>query len=374
MLRAVTPITAAKFAGAIVMPNTEPPIDSLEATIAYRNEILAAVPRGDASRFEPLMTLYLTRNLTPDEIARAAVGAEDTQIYGVKYYPYGATTNSQWGYRDILGAKEVLREMEKAGIPLLLHGEVHLNDAGEEEDPYDGEKLFITDILPRLLEQHPSLKISLEHMSSATAVDFIEKNGEAGKLVATVTPTHLLYDRRQAFSGGYRPLIHMKPLVKTKEDRERVREIATRGLPFVSAGTDSAPHPEGKKFSSCCAFGVFSSPVAIEVYTQVFDEMGALDKLENFLSVNGPRFYGVEPSAETITLVKKDWQTSEPVVTEEGVKVWPICNTVHGLGNEIIHWQTKDGPSSGSGVESLRLQHEIPLGGEHRDTQRRPSR
>ncbi|MDO8575760.1 MAG: dihydroorotase, partial [bacterium] len=234
---------------------------------------------------------------------------------------------------------DVLKKMEEIGMPLLLHGEVHLNDAGEEEDPYDGERLFITDVLPRLLDAYPRLKVSLEHMSSASAVDFMEKNGKEGQLVATITPTHLLYDRRQAFSGGYRPLIHMKPLVKTTADRERVRDIAKKGLPFISAGTDSAPHPEGKTFSSCCAFGTFTSPVAIEVYAQIFDELGCLDKLENFLSVNGPRFYGVEPSAETITLVKKDWQTTEPVVTEEGVKVWPICNTVHGLGNETIHWQ-----------------------------------
>ena len=167
----------------------------------------------------------------------------------------------------------------------------------------------------------------------------LEKNGKEGHLVATVTPTHLLYDRRQAFSGGYRPLIHMKPLVKTREDRERVRDIVKKGLPFISAGTDSAPHPEGKKFSSCCAFGTFTSPVAVEVYTEVFDELGCLDKLENFLSINGPHFYGVEPSTETTTLIKKDWQISEPVVTDEGVKIWSICNTIHGLGNETIHWK-----------------------------------
>ena len=332
MLRAVTPITAERFASAIVMPNTEPPIDTVELATEYKNEILAALPQGSA--FQPLMTLYLTKNLTPAEIEKG-VGT----IYGVKSYPYGATTNSQWGYRSILEASDVLKKMEEVGMPLLLHGEVHLNDAGEEEDPYDGERLFITDVLPRLLEAYPRLKISLEHMSSASAVDFMEKNGKEGQVAATITPTHLLYDRRQAFSGGYRPLIHMKPLVKTSADRERVRDIAKKGLPFISAGTDSAPHPEGKKFSSCCAFGTFTSPVAIEVYAQIFDELGCLDKLEAFLSLNGPRFYGVEPSAETITLVKKDWQTTEPVVTDEGVNVWPICNTVHGLGNEVIRWQ-----------------------------------
>ncbi|MDO8576015.1 MAG: amidohydrolase family protein, partial [bacterium] len=235
MLRAVTPITAARFASAIVMPNTEPPIDTLGAAVAYRKEILDAVTgysnvlkNTGIEMFEPLMTLYLTKKLTPQEVERAAIGAEGTKIYGVKSYPYGATTNSQWGYSSILEAADVLKKMEEIGMPLLLHGEVHLNDAGEEEDPYDGERLFITDVLPRLLDAYPRLKVSLEHMSSASAVDFMEKNGKQGQLVATITPTHLLYDRRQAFSGGYRPLIHMKPLVKTTADRERVRDIAKK--------------------------------------------------------------------------------------------------------------------------------------------------
>lgn len=335
-LRAVTKYSAERFDKAIVMPNTDPAIDTLDAAIEYKNEILAAPGVGN---FEPLMTMYLTKNLTPQEIERGAVGAEGTKIYGIKYYPWGATTNSQWGYRDILEAQDVLKEMERVGMPLLLHGEVHLNEQDEEEDPYDGEKMFVADVLPRLLEKYPRLKVSLEHMSSAQAVDFIEKNGAVDRLVATITPTHLMYDRRQAFSGGYRTLIHMKPLVKTNADRERVRDIATKGLSFISAGTDSAPHPENRKFSSCCVFGVFNSPVALELYTQIFDELGCLDKLENFLSVNGPRFYGLEPSEEKITLVKKDWQTTEPVITDEGVKIWPICNTVHGLGNETIHWK-----------------------------------
>ncbi|MDO8514246.1 MAG: dihydroorotase [bacterium] len=345
MLRAVTPITAEKFYSAIVMPNTEPPIETVEQAVEYKKEILAALKNHQGvalmvSAFEPLMTLYLTKKLTPAEIEKG-VSNDVCKIYGVKSYPYGATTNSQWGFRSILEAKDVLKKMEEVGMPLLLHGEVHLNENNEEEDPYDGEKLFIADVLPRLLETYPKLKVSLEHMSTSQAVDFMEKNGKDGQLVATVTPTHLMYDRRQAFSGGYRPLLHMKPLIKRREHKERVRELVKKGLPFISAGTDSAPHPESKKFSSCCVFGVFNSPVAVELYTQVFDELGCLDKLENFMSMNGPRFYGLEPSSETITLAKKDWQTSEPVVTEEDVKVWPICNTQHGLGNETVHWQVQ---------------------------------
>lgn len=339
MLRAVTPYSVEKFWGGIVMPNTDPPIDTTEMAAEYKKEILAAVPKGHS--YEPLMTFYLTKNLKPAEIEKGFSGEAGVKVYAVKSYPYGATTNSQWGYRSILEAEDVLLTMEAVGMPLLLHGEVHLNEENEEEDPYEGERMFIEDVLPRLLEKFPSLKISLEHMSTAIAADFIEKNGKTGQLVATVTPTHLTYDRRQAFSGGYRSLLHMKPLIKTQKDRERVRDLVRKGLPFVSAGTDSAPHPESRKFSSSVVFGVFCSPVAVELYAQAFDELGALDKLENFLSVNGPGFFGLSPSKESITLVKKDWQVTEPVVTEEGVKVWPIGHVQHGLGNETIHWQIK---------------------------------
>lgn len=336
-LRAVTPLTTEKCFSAIVMPNTEPPIDTCEAAAEYKKEILAAVPAGND--FEPLMTFYLTKNLSPETVVKGFSGEGGTKVHAVKSYPFGATTNSQWGYRSILEARDVLLEMERIGMPLLLHGEVHLNDRGDEEDPYEGERLFVQDVLPRLLDTFPSLKVSLEHMSTAVAADFIEKNGAEGRLVATITPTHLMYDRIQAFSGGYRPLIHMKPLVKTRADRERVRDLAQKGLPFVSAGSDSAPHPESKKFSSCCAFGVFCSPVAIEMYAGVFDELGALDKLESFLSLNGPRFFGIEPSGERITLVREDWQVTEPVTTDEGVNIWPIGHVQHGLGNEVIRWR-----------------------------------
>ena len=337
VLRAVTPYSTKRFGRAIIMPNTEPPIETVEQAAEYKKEILAAVPSGDT--FEPLMTFYLTKNLTPNEIERGFSGDAGVKVYAVKSYPFGATTNSQWGYRSILEAKEALKKMEEIGMPLLLHGEVHLNDHDEEEDPYDGEKLFIADVLPRLLEAYPKLKVSLEHMTTREAIDFMEHNGKEGQLVATVTPHHLVYDRIQAFSGGYRALLHCKPLVKRREDRERLHDMMKKGFPFVSAGTDSAPHPESKKFSSCCAFGVFNSPVAVEMYTQVFDEIGALDKLENFLSVNGPRFFGLEPDEKTVTLVKKDWQITEPVVSEESVNMWPVGSTQHGLGNETFRWQ-----------------------------------
>ena len=337
MLKAVVPLTAAKFSRAIVMPNTEHPIETVEQAAAYKKEILAAVPKDNA--FEPLMTFYLTKNLKPEEVEKGFAPPAGEGVYAVKSYPYGATTNSQWGYRSILEASDVLKKMEEVGMPLLLHGEVHVDDNGNEVDPYEGERRFIEDVLPRLLEAYPKLKVSLEHLSTAIAAEFIENNGKEGRLVATITPHHLMYARDEVEE---QPLLRCKPLIKSRADRDAVRALVKKGLPFVFAGTDSAPHPESKKFSPPGAFGVFSAPVAIELYTQVFDELGCLDKLEGFLSVNGPCFYGLEPSKETIALAKKDWQITEPVVTEESAKVWPICDATHGLGNETIHWKMND--------------------------------
>ncbi len=343
MLRAVVPRTAAKWSRAVVMPNTEPPIETVEQAATYKKEILDAINHSSVLQntridFEPLMTLYLTKNLTPAEIEKGveSLPTPGCKIHAVKSYPFGATTNSQWGYRSILEAKHILKKMEELGMPLLLHGEVHVNDSGGEVDPYEGEHLFIQDILPRLLDAFPKLKISLEHLSSEIAADFIEKNGKEGRLVATITPHHLLYSREEAETH---PLLRCKPLIKSRADREKIRVLVQKGLPFVFAGTDSAPHPESKKFSLPHAYGVFTAPVAIEMYTQIFDELGCLDKLENFLSVNGPRFYGLPPSSETITIVKKDWQVTDPVITEEGANVWPVAHVQHGLGNETLHWR-----------------------------------
>lgn len=330
MLRAVVPLTARQFSRALVMPNTDPPIETTAQALTYKEEILAAVPSGVS--FEPLMSFYLTKNLTPSEIEKGFASG----VYAVKYYPYGATTNSQWGYKNILEAKDVLKKMEEIGMLLLLHGEVHVDEAGNEIDPYEGERLFIEEILPRLLEAYPRLKVSLEHLSTAVAADFIEKNGKEGRLGATITVHHLLYAREDAESH---PLLRCKPLIKSRADREKVRALVAKGLPFVFAGTDSAPHPELKKFAAQGAFGVFSAPVAVELYTQIFEELGALDKLENFLSVYGTRFYGLSPNTETITLEKKDWQISEPVATDDGAKIWSICDVKYGLGNETIHWK-----------------------------------
>lgn len=330
MLRAVVPHTARRFSRALVMPNTEPPIETVAQASAYKQEIMAAVPSGLS--FEPLMSLYLTKNLQPAEIEKGFGNG----VYAVKYYPYGATTNSQWGYKNILEARDVLKKMEEVGMLLLLHGEVHVDEQGEEVDPYVGEQTFIKDVLPKLLDTYPNLKISLEHVSSAEAGDFIEKNGREGRLVATITPHHLLYDKREATMD---PFLRVKPLIKSEENKERVRALVAKGLPFVSAGTDSAPHPEAKKLSPQGAFGIFSAPVAVELYAQIFEELGALDKLENFLSVNGPRFYGLEPSNETMTLDKKEWRVTDPIVLEDGTHVWPLSGSANAT---TLQWKVRE--------------------------------
>lgn len=329
MLRAVVPQTASVWSRAIVMPNTDPPIETVEQAAAYKKEILGAVPRGIA--FEPLMTLYLTKNLTPGDIERGTKSSV-CKIVGVKSYPYGATTNSEWGYENVLEAKDVLKKMEELGIPLLLHGEVHVNTEGEEIDPYQSERIFIENVLPHLLETYPRLKVSLEHLSTKLAADFIEKNGKEDRLVATVTPHHLLYAREDV-EGDV--LLRCRPLIKSRVDRDRIRTLVKKGLPFVFAGTDSAPHPESRKRSINPAFGIFSAPVALELYAHIFEELDVLSQLENFLSLYGPRFYGLTQSTETISLVKEEWRLTEPIVTASHEKIIPMT------GAETIHWQIR---------------------------------
>lgn len=334
MLKTVVPFTASHWSRAIVMPNTNPPIETVARAASYKKEILGAVPRGFT--FEPLMTFYLTKNLSPVEIERGVEG-DICKVHAVKSYPFGATTNAEWGYHSVLEAKDVLKKMEELSMPLLLHGEVHVDVAGNEVDPYESEQLFIEDVLPRLLDAYPRLKVSLEHLSSAIAADFIEKNGKEGRLVATITPHHLLYAREDAEPNV---LLRCKPLIKSRGDRDAIRALVRKGLPFIFAGTDSAPHPESKKMSANPAFGVFSAPVALELYAGVFEEIKASDKLEDFLSVYGPRFYGLPPSEETVTLEKNEWKITESIITEEGERIIPMRKDF-GFGKEVIRWHAR---------------------------------
>lgn len=302
MLEAVLPFSAAQLGRAIIMPNLVPAITTVDAANAYKTRILEALPKS--SSFEPLMTLYLTDKTTPELIKEA----KEAGIVAVKYYPRGATTNSEQGVTDLKNVYKTLEAMQEAGMPLLIHGETNVFEGGEV-DPYDKEKIFIENSLMDVIKNFPTLKISLEHITSRTAVDFLKEHGSE-YIAGTVTAQHLMIDRRDVFRGGFQVHKHCLPPAKRKEDLEALRAFATSGTPHLFLGTDSAPHPTHRKEAATgCAAGCFTAPFAIELYTQVFDEMGALEHLENFASKNGPRFYGLPVNEETITLTKTPWQS-----------------------------------------------------------------
>ncbi|MEO8455322.1 MAG: dihydroorotase [Sphingomicrobium sp.] len=288
MLRVVAPYTARQFARAIVMPNLVPPITTVEAAAAYRERIVAAAGAG----FTPLMTCYLTDAANPDEIAR---GFEEGVWVAAKLYPAGATTNSASGVTDIHNIYPTLARMEKIGMVLCVHGEVTDPDV----DVFDREKFFILRVLDRLARDFPGLKIVFEHITTAEAVQFVE---DSSGVAATVTPQHLILNRNALFAGGLRPHAYCLPLAKRETHRLAVRKAATSGSPKFFLGTDSAPHSRKTKESECGCAGIFNAPFALESYATVFEEEGALDKLEAFTSVNGARFYDLPLNEGAITL------------------------------------------------------------------------
>jgi dihydroorotase len=296
MLSAVVPATARVFARAIVMPNLKPPVRTVADARAYRQRILAALPRG--SRFEPLMTLYLTETTTVEDIREAA---ESDFVHAVKYYPAGATTNSDSGVRDLERVHPVLEAMEKHGVPLLMHGEV--TDA--DIDVFDREAVFIERHLEKLRSRFPGLKMVLEHATTRDAIDYVRSAPEP--TAATITVHHLMYNRNAMFEGGLRPHHYCLPLIKRERHREALIAAATSGSERFFLGTDSAPHPRGAKESDCGCAGIYSAPAAIELYAEVFDKAGALDKLEGFASVHGPAFYGLPANEERIRLERSEW-------------------------------------------------------------------
>lgn len=296
MLDAVVPATARCFARAIVMPNLKPPVRTVSEARAYRERIVATRPAG--SSFEPLMTLYLTESTTVDDIAEAA--ASDF-VHAVKYYPAGATTHSDSGVRDLDHVGPVLEAMEKHGVPLLMHGEVTDGDI----DVFDREKVFIERHLEKLRSNFPGLKMVLEHATTADAVDFVRS--APGPIAATITVHHLLFNRNALFEGGLRPHHYCLPLIKRERHRQALVEAATGGSERFFLGTDSAPHPRHAKESDCGCAGIYSAPAAIELYAEVFEAAGALDRLEAFASLNGPAFYGLEPNTDHIELEKQAW-------------------------------------------------------------------
>lgn len=291
MLEAVARYTARQFARAIVMPNLAPPVTTVAAAEAYRDRILAALPDGAA--FTPLMTCYLTDDADADELAR---GHAKGMFTAAKLYPANATTNSAHGVTDVRNIMPVLERMARIGMPLLVHGEV----TDREVDVFDREAVFVERILAPLVRDLPGLKIVFEHITTAEAVAFVE--GAGPNIAATVTPQHLIINRNALFAGGLRPHAYCLPVAKRERHRLAVRKAATSGSPKFFLGTDSAPHAVDKKEQDCGCAGIFNAPYALEAYAEVFDQEGALNRLEGFASIHGPTFYGLPLNEERVTL------------------------------------------------------------------------
>ncbi|MGA9581774.1 MAG: dihydroorotase [Allosphingosinicella sp.] len=318
MLKAVAPYTARQFARAIVMPNLEPPITTAALARAYRERILAAAPGLD-----PLMTCYLTDDSDPAELIG---GFERGAWAAAKLYPAHATTNSAHGVTEVRNIYPVLEAMQRAGMPLLIHGEVTDPDV----DVFDREKAFIDRVFTRLIRDFPGLKMVFEHITTAEAADFVIAGGD--DLAATVTPQHLIINRNALFAGGLRPHAYCLPVAKREEHRQAIRKAATSGSPKFFLGTDSAPHAVERKESGCGCAGIFNAPYALESYATVFEEEGVLDRLEAFASEHGPRFYGLPLNEERVVLERKEARVPESLPAA-GTKLVPFHS------GETLRWR-----------------------------------
>ncbi|XP_027347550.1 dihydroorotase, mitochondrial [Abrus precatorius] len=323
LLEAVLPHSAKHFGRAIVMPNLKPPITTTAAAVTYRESILKAIPKD--SNFTPLMTLYLTDITTRDEIKLAK---KSGLVYGVKLYPAGATTNSQDGVTDLFGkCFSVLEEMVEQGLPLLVHGEV----TNSNVDIFDREKVFIETILEPLVQRLPKLKVVMEHITTMDAVKFVESCKE-GHVAATVTPQHLLLNRNALFQGGLQPHNYCLPVLKREIHRQAIVSVVTSGSKRFFLGTDSAPHDRRKKECSCGCAGIYNSLVALSLYAKVFEEAGALDKLEAFTSFNGPDFYGLPRNRSKIKLRKAPWRVPDCLS-------FPFGDIIPMFAGETLEWE-----------------------------------
>ena len=296
VLRNVVPHTARCFARAIIMPNLKPPVTTVQQALAYRDRILASLPKE--SSFNPLMTLYLTDNTQPTEIRTAG---ESPHVHAVKYYPAGATTNADSGVTDISHTYDALEVMEELGLPLLIHGEV----TDPAIDVFDREAVFIETVLIPLLQRYPKLRVVLEHITTQQAVAFIHATQD--NIAATITAHHLLMNRNAMFQGGIRPHHYCLPVLKRELHRQALVKAATSGNPKFFLGTDSAPHAQTAKESACGCAGMYTAYAAMELYAEAFEQAGALDKLEGFSSFFGADFYGLPRNKDTITLSKQEW-------------------------------------------------------------------
>lgn len=321
VLKAILPDTARRFARAIVMPNLKPPVRTTDEARAYRDRILAAFP-GDM-QFEPLMTLYLTNNTDPTEITRANASG---LVHAVKYYPAGATTNSDMGLTDLTNGYAVIAEMEKHGMPLLVHGEV----TDPSVDIFDREAVFIERHLIPLTRTFPALRIVLEHITTQQGADFVSSSG--ANIAATITAHHLLYNRNAMFQGGIRPHYYCLPILKREVHRQALVKAATSGSPQFFLGTDSAPHARNAKETTCGCAGIYTAHAAIELYAEAFETADSLDKLQAFASHYGADFYGLPRNTDTITLVKENW-TAPSHIAIGSEQLIPL------RANDLVSWR-----------------------------------
>src|SRR6476620_5647015 len=302
MLRAALPHTAKNFGRALLMPNLVPPVRTSADAAAYRERAMAVL--ANDTPFKPLMTCYLTDDTDPDDVER---GFREGVFTGVKLYPANATTNSAAGVTDYRKVMRVLERMEKIDMPFLMHGE----DVDPEVDIFDREAMFIERYLSKWVKQFPGLRFILEHLSSKDGVDFVKS--AAPQVGGTITPYHMILTRTDWLGWGLKPYMYVMPVIKTERDRQALRKAATSGEACYFLGTDSAPHPVARKLALNGIPGIFNAPVAIETYAKVFEQEGALDKLESFASLNGPKHYRLPPNEETITLEQTPWTAPEDV-------------------------------------------------------------
>lgn len=321
MLLETVPATARVFRRAIVMPNLVPPVTTAEQAVAYRERILAARPAG--SEFYPLVTLYLTDKTSKADI----LAAKAAGVVAAKLYPAGATTNSSSGVAALDALYPVFEAMAEAGMLLLIHGEVTDHDI----DIFDREKVFIDRYLQHIVARLPQLKVVFEHITTADAASFVAS--ASSNVAATITPQHLLLNRNDLLVGGVRPHNYCLPVLKRRTHQEALRAAVASGSSKFFLGTDSAPHEKHRKESACGCAGCYSAHSAIELYAQVFDELGCLEKLEGFASHYGADFYGLPRNSGTITLVKDSWQVPAEITLPNGEPIVPF------FGGQTLNWR-----------------------------------
>ncbi len=324
MMAAVVAFTARQCGRAIVMPNLVPPVTTVAQAASYRERIMQALP--EAARFEPLMTLYLTEQTTVAELAAAA---QSPFIYAVKLYPAGATTNSDRGVRDPLSIDPLLAELERSGLPLLVHGEV----VDASVDIFDREAQFIERVLNPIMQRFPRLKLVMEHITTQNAVEFVLSQQD--NVGATITAHHLLYNRNALLVGGVHPHYYCLPVLKRESHRQALLAAATSGNPKFFMGTDSAPHTQANKESACGCAGAFTAHAALELYAEAFDQVGQLAQLEAFTSLNGPRFYGLAPNEARIKLNRAAQVVPEFIPVSDSERLIPL------RAGETLGWQAQ---------------------------------